>query len=239
MLEHLIKKDDQIRVYSRRQTDENYLEEDASQIMKGKIFRIVSETELEAEVDNIIQELKKDVCYVLYMFSYEKVFLCEAYYRTEEYQSGKQVISFEILSPLERVQRRMHVRVSCRVSLAYSLISAEELNDMLSKEDSGEVTEQKKDTVYQETMIDLSAGGIRFTTGEKLHHKDYLYIEFEIPDKRESLKVSGYGEVIYADTFRGEEGLYDIRLKFIGMPEYMKEKIIHYVFYLEREYRKS
>ncbi len=239
MLEHLIKKEDQIRVYSRRQADENYLEEDASQIMKGKVFQIVSETELEVEAENIFHDLKKDVCYVLYMFSYEKVFLCEAYYRMEEYQSGRQVISFEILSPLERVQRRMHVRVSCRVSLAYRSVSAEELNLMLNKEDSGEAAEQKRDTVYQETMIDLSAGGIRFTTGEKLHYKDYLYTEFEIPEEKEPLKVSGYGQVIYADTFRGEEGLYDIRLKFIGMPEDMKEKIIHYVFYLERENRKS
>ncbi|MBR1744094.1 MAG: PilZ domain-containing protein [Lachnospiraceae bacterium] len=240
MIEEIIKPKDLVKVYSKRQDAGELIEHDIPWILKGRIFQVLSDTELEILAEEAEPELQKNVCYILYLFSYEKVFLCTAYFQGFYTEDGKVVISFELLSPLEKVQRRMHQRVSSHAKLSVHRLSEEKVKEYLGgnellREDIEKIPEPVSST---EAMIDISAGGIRFTTNEQIRTGEYVYLQFDVTERDFPLTISAYGQIIYSEPFRNEAGIYDIRLKFVGMPEMVKEKIIHYVFQIEREKRK-
>lgn len=241
MLNELVKKGDVIKVYEKRQETGELIEYDIPCIIKGKVYRILSDKEMEMITEQKEPELQKNVCYILHLFSYEKVFLCNTYYHTSYTEDHRRVISFELLSPLERVQRRMHQRISSHAKFLLCRLEKEIAEKMLQKEPGpADLAEESQSFVYtEETMIDISAGGIRMTSKEPVQTGDYVHIIIDIKEQENVLGIRTYGQVIYSEVFRNEQGVYDVRLKFIGISEQEKEKIIHYVFGMEREKRKT
>ena len=241
MLDELIKSGDVVKVFLKRQDTGELLEHDIPWLLKGNVYKIISDMELEISTEKEEPEFQKNVCYVLYLFSFEKVFLCTSYYLNSYTEEGKRIISFELLSPLERVQRRMHQRVSNRAKLFLHHLEEEKVKEILKQQEmSFAFPEESLEPVYSvETMIDISAGGIRMTAKEPIRMGEYLYMKFDIQDEENPLTINTCSQVIYSEQFRNERGVYDIRLKFIGMPEGTKEKIIHFVFQVEREKRRT
>lgn len=240
MIEELIKQGDTIKIFLKRQDIGEVLEHDIPWLIKGKVLKIISDTELEIITEDKEEEFVKKICYVLYFFSYEKVFLCTAYYQSYYAENGKRILTFELLSPLEKVQRRMHQRVSSHAKVFLHKLDEKKVKEYLSFPvlEPEEMEKMIAPIYFSEIMVDISAGGIRFTTGEHFQMGDYVFLKFDVMDQEYSLTLVTYGQIIYSEPFRNEQGLSDIRLKFIGMPETVKEKIIHYVFQIEREKRK-
>ena len=54
-------------------------------------------------------------------------------------------------------------------------------------------------------------------------------------EKKQAVEIKAVGQVVYSDKLRNEENCYDIRVKFIGMAEEVKKRIICFVFQLERD----
>ena len=241
MIEELIKSGDSVKVFLKRQDAEELLEHDIPWLLKGKILKIISDAELEIITEDKETEFVKNVCYILYFFSYEKVFLCTAYYRAGYMEEGRRVLTFELLSPLEKIQRRMHQRASSHAKLFLHKLEEKKVMDYLSLPvmEREELEKMIEPVYFSEVMIDISAGGIRFTTEEHFRMGDFVFLKFDVMDKDNPLTITTYGQIIYSAPFRNEQGVYDIRLKFVGIPEILKEKIIHYVFQIEREKRKS
>ncbi len=240
MIEELIKPNDVIKIFLKRQDVEELLEHDIPWLLKGTVSKILSDTEIELVIEDKETGLEKNMCYMIYFFSYEKVFLCTAYYQSYYLEDQKRILTFELLSPLEKVQRRMHQRVSSHAKIFLHKLEEEKVKEYLSfpvmeQEDLEKMLEP---VYFSEVMIDISAGGIRFTTGEHFRSGDYVFVKFDVMDQEYPLTIATYGKIIYSEPFRNEQGVLDIRLKFVGMPEALKEKIIHYVFQIEREKRR-
>ena len=169
MFDEIVKEGDAVKVFLKRQNTNELLEHDIPWLLTGAVMGSVSDTEFEIATDQKDAELKKDVSYIIYFFSFEKVYLCTAYFKMDFYEEQKRVIAFEILSPLERVQRRMHQRVSSHTTLLLQKEEDVQVENLMEKADFFDIIEEKTGSrPWKEVMIDLSAGGIRFTSKERL-----------------------------------------------------------------------
>lgn len=229
-MEDIIKKDAHVKIFPVRQEAGESSASEGQIPDRGMIRKILSDTELEVELEKEIS-LEKKVCYGLYILSYEKLYLTYVYIRSSCFEDGKNIVTLEVVSPMERVQRRMHERVSCHARLAFRQVSKECIPE--------EVLHHKEQIrflspEYEDTMVDLSGGGIRFTTKKEVKQEDYLYVTFDIQQGEQPVTMAVIGQVVYAEKLRNEQDYFDIRMKYLGISEQEKEQIIHFVFQLER-----
>lgn len=229
MLGDQIKKDAKIKISALK---EDTVSEEEYVLCTGQIQKILSETELTMLSENVETELKKNTGYIMYLMSYEEVFRCSVYCRSVYDEEGKTVCQFEIVSPFEKVQRRKHHRVSCRSKIYFEKIALSEI-EAQSYEIVCDAGEPEKDT--EDSLVDISGGGIRFTSKQKVEKNEYLSICFFIVQNGKKIQMKTYGQVVYTGFFGKEEDCYDIRLKYVGLTELQKEQIIRFVFRLERE----
>ena len=224
MIEEIIKKDAQIKIFPMRGENGNIadIEIENQKAVLGRIRNFVSDTELEVWLEGEAS-LEKNVCYVLYILSYECVYLTYVYYRSSYLEGGENRAALEIVSPVERVQRRKHQRVSCHSKIVFRKIPRE-----------GVAGEENALPAWEDTMVDISGGGIRFTTKRQMKQEDFLQVSFDIEKNNQTFPMSVRGQIVYAGKLRNEQDFYDIRMKYVGISEKDREQIIHYVFQLER-----
>lgn len=230
MLEENIKKNARVKIFPVAKESGRVSELEKSKQGSGTIQKFVSETEIEILLEEDAS-FEKKVCYAVYILSYEKVYLIYTYYRASFYEDGKTVVSFDIVSPMERVQRRMHQRVSCHSRILFGKVPAGNIPEHgVPDREQMELPAQE----YEESMVDISGGGIRFTSKREMNCDDVLYVTFELELDNKRTAISVLGQIVYAEKLRNEQNYYDIRMKYVGISEAEREQIIHFVFYLER-----
>lgn len=228
MIEEMIKRDASVKIFPVGRDTGKITDFDDHGICRGMIRKFVSETEIEVELEREIS-LDKMSCYAIYILSYEKVYLTYTYYRSSFVANGSHMISLEIVSPMERVQRRKHQRVSCHGRMLFRRVPRDSIQ--------GDLPQEKMDLgslEHEDFMVDISGGGIRFTTKREVRLNEYLQVAFGIEREGGTVAMSLFGQVVHAGKLRNEQDLYDIRMKYVGISEEEKEQIIRYVFQLER-----
>lgn len=240
MLEEFIKTNASVKFYRSKQLIDEKSDREEDLLCEGKVFRVLSDRELEVEIEEKFeQEFHKRECYIVYLLSSQNVFLCNVYFESTYSDEGRRIISLEMVSPLERVQRRNHQRVSCHAGIAYQIIQADQIDDK-TKKDPFEIFSEKNENsleIYEDTLVDISGGGIRFTSKKKIEPKEYLYAKFEITSGSDIIIMKVIGQVVYSGLLRNEQECYDIRMKYINVSELEREQIIRFVFQLERDSR--
>lgn len=235
MLKEHIKKDSLVKLYRTKQLLEDYENEEKLLVCRGRVAQIVSDSEMEILIDASEEEnLQKNICYILYLFLPQEVLMCSCYFMSAYAEGEQKNVTLDLVSALEFVQRRMHQRVSCHSRIFYQEIEKEELKSMAEHvEIFDELREQRE--FYEESLIDISGGGVRFVSKKKLAVDSYVSVCFEIVNEKRAVEMKVTGQVVYAMPLRNEQDSYDIRVKYIGLAEEQREKIIHFVFQLERD----
>ncbi|HBV85995.1 flagellar brake protein [Desulfosporosinus sp.] len=118
---------------------------------------------------------------------------------------------------VEKVQRRDFVRVPASFPVTFRMVTKEGLSDL-----------------YKAIMLDLSGGGMRFSTPVKVENKSLLYAQLSLP----------YGEiqtpVRVCRVFNIEDTkLYSVSVQFHEISERERDKIIRCVFDIQRAMRKK
>ncbi|AET70273.1 putative glycosyltransferase [Desulfosporosinus orientis DSM 765] len=118
---------------------------------------------------------------------------------------------------VDKVQRRNYVRVPALFPVMFRTVNREGLSDF-----------------QKATMIDLSGGGIRFTTKEHVEDKSLLYIQITLPNGEIQTPV----RVIRVDK-NEEMKLYSVSGEFYEISERERDRIIRCVFDKQRAMRKK
>jgi hypothetical protein len=233
MLSEHVKKDAVVKLYPSSLEAEGAAGEENSLLGRGRMRNIVSESEIEIILEeDAKKEFQKNICYLMYIFSAQEVFLCSCYFKLSYLEKESRVLQLEVVSPLERVQCRMHQRVSCHSKIQYEVVPPEDLKKHLEEENAGFGPDLASS---RDSIVDISGGGIRFTTKKPIAVNDFLFVRFEIMEKKQPVEIKSMGQVVYSGVLRNEEKCYDIRMKFIGLSEETRRRIIFFVFQLERD----
>lgn len=124
---------------------------------------------------------------------------------------------FALPNSVTKVQRRNFVRVPAAYSLTFRSVTKEGLSD-----------------VYQGIMLDMSGGGMRFSTEERLENKSLIFAYLTLPngDIQTPLRV------IRAEK-QDDSKRYVVSTEFQDIPERVRDRIIRCVFDIQREMRKK
>lgn len=136
------------------------------------------------------------------------------------------------LGNFQKIQRRQDVRINCTIPVFYT--KNEYLLDLnmesIEKTDINSIMKYFKEG----WMVDLSAGGIKFTCGENFKDYDEILLTFDIKDKKLLIK----GQVLHKEiSVSSRKTLYSYGIKFIDINEQQREKIIGFLFILMRKNR--
>ena len=117
---------------------------------------------------------------------------------------------------ISKIQRRKYVRIPLVSQIKYQLIE----RGGLSEEKSG-------------YLIDLSGGGLRFTSEEQFEPNDLILVTIKTYNEEINLPIKVIRIV------REENKTYKISAEYQEMSEKVRDKIIAYIFEVQRELRRK
>ena len=123
----------------------------------------------------------------------------------------------ELPDSITKVQRRNFVRVPATYPFNFQILNQEGLSD-----------------VYKGTMIDLSGGGIRFLTEERMENKSLIYAQLNLPSGTLETPLRVCRVERTEDSKR-----YRVSTEFHELAERVRDRIIRCVFDIQRDLRKK
>jgi c-di-GMP-binding flagellar brake protein YcgR len=152
-------------------------------------------------------------------------------------------VTVKLISNLERHQRREYYRLECRAKLAWTKVN--EYQEKLYLDLKNAATEGRKRIIKEQIkmeeitfnnnlMMDISGGGMRFNSSILLEKDDSLIL---VPDIAEISSDIPYlmGKVVLVRQLQNKNNGYENKIKFINISNEEREKIITYIFAVERE----
>lgn len=127
------------------------------------------------------------------------------------------LVVLELPDSINKVQRRNFVRVPAFFPVTFRSVTRKGLSDS-----------------YEGMMLDLSGGGMRFSTKEQVENKSLLYVQLVLPNGEIQSPVRVCRVEKIEDSKR-----YCISVEFYEIPERERDRIIRCVFDIQREMRKK
>ena len=143
-------------------------------------------------------------------------------------------------SPLKKFQRREFFRINKMIDLDYFHIS-DEVAALPTTEELFVITHNPDNHYekYNATILDISGGGIRFTTTEQLETDSYILSVFELMNDRYDNKFYLVTQIIESTPVKGNSEHFMNRAKFVLKNLKDREAIVRYIFEEERQMRKK
>lgn len=184
--------------------------------------------------------LDKNKYYTLDFYARDGIYKCSAYITSIYNKKDRICYKIQTASPLRKEDRRRYQRYPCHALISYSVLQKEQALDII-KNNWGEAWPETAGIQWfkHASLEDIGGGGIRITSRQRLEKGTYLactldFAEYssKIQDKPDFALIC---EVVHIKKLYSERNLFDVRLKYIGITEQQREKIIRFVFWLERQ----
>lgn len=145
----------------------------------------------------------------------------------------------ELISDLVKFQRRQYYRLGCTMDIVYKKIEEDE-----EREFARDIVESSTETSEEENYIegialDISGGGMRFVSEQKLEEGDDIFVIIEIQYIDAKKKYGLNAKVISSQLLVNREGKYEHRVEYKNMNGKVREALIKYIFDEERRQRKK
>lgn len=162
----------------------------------------------------------------VYFYSTNGIYECSAIIKERCKKDSLYFIILQPTSELKKYQRREYYRYSCSIPVHVRKLSDVEQKWMAEK---GRLIVFDELPLEENTVIDISGGGMQFTGKNLYEINELLYAEFVFgKEYQQCLKVLERNKI----PDRVDE--YRYRLKFLGMERQAREGIIQNIFVLER-----
>ncbi len=174
--------------------------------------------------------------YNLCFYSTRGLFQC--YGRiVDRYRSNNvYILVLDLLSNLQRLQRREYYRFSCALELKSRLFSEEELEAI--RRNWGLLVGTNK-PLQRSVIVDISGGGLRFVANFQYEEGSTIYCSYRLPGNINNTEYEMVCNVLRVQELENRPGLYEHRIQYAYIDETSREDIIHFIFEEERKIRKK
>lgn len=171
------------------------------------------------------------------MFIYTKTGLLQCFARiVDRYKSNNvYILSLELISNLRKYQRREFYRFACALEMDSRPLNEEEVKAY----ENGEIYLDAAAPLTKGIIVDISGGGIRFTTTAKYEVGAYLYCTYSLLINNLLKDYKIVGKVLRNRSIDNRPGEYECRVQFLNLNPLQREEIIKFIFDEERKNRKN
>ncbi len=211
----------------------------------SSLVQVLSDYELKITVpiyqSKLVQLNEGDV-YTVQFYTASGFYQCKCVIKGIMKEGNIYVAKIRTVSPLEKYQRRQYFRMNCIIAVKYAKLTDYQVQ--LYRSLKANPSESRKKIIMQQieledirmregTMLDISGGGLRFNSLEEYKKDDVLIVIPEIPEITSQIPFLLCREVLVRQVGFSSEA-YENKLQFIEISNEEREKIITYIFALER-----
>jgi len=236
----VIKPGDKVEIRIVQQIEMNETTGDPIHVYSSRVEDILEDDTL--EIDMPIENGK--VLLLPLDVRYEFVFFCNnSLYRArgvivERYKRDNiYILRIEFKTQLKKYQRREYYRYPCLIDTNYVVLSELEWSSNSSNQLFREIATKEKYRIKDGKVLDLSGGGMRFTSGESLEDEEYLMIILQLSNESMDRSYALMGRVIASDPAANHKNTYINRIQFVFRDIKIREEIIRFIFEEERNSR--
>lgn len=139
----------------------------------------------------------------------------------------------ELEGELTKYQRREFYRMDCMLPVAYTELAIEEAAMDPEEIRRTHASDGQAHPLRQGTAIDISGGGIRFTSDKSLSEVPAVLLSFTLPFRAGDAECLVKGRIVRSDHIQGADR-YSHRVQFMDLPMKKQEEIVRFVFETER-----
>lgn len=189
------------------------------------------------------------VKYTLCIYTKKGLYNCRCIIKQRYRQENLIILEAQIVSELEKYQRREYYRLECLIEVEYRKVTDEELalrkqyknNKFINDDEMNECLDKIKEYEtkwLKGTIIDISGGGARLNSN-LVHEKNQLIV-LKIPfNSGKSLNNMEFnGKIIFSLKIQNRTGFYEHRIQFSNISKEKRETIIKFIFEEERRIRR-
>lgn len=141
----------------------------------------------------------------------------------------------ELTSDLVKFQRRQYYRLGCTMDIKYKVITEQDEKEFVGENQNKEDQEQ----YIEGTALDISGGGMRFVSNNKIEIGNYIFVIVEIQYENDIKKYGMNAVVISSEALANREGKFEHRIEYKNMDGKVREALIKYIFDEERRQRRK
>ena len=244
MPEIIIQAGDKVELEKGRNPDSLMIEPTIllSQVMEppeGNTLKLSMPTE---KTHTILLRVEEE--YELHFYTSSGTFSCTGKVIDGYKEDAFSIAVVELITSLEKLQRRQFFRADCVRPLRFYALSEEELSELKYYGESSGSMETgwtlaglgtQTERCDEGVLTDISGGGMRFTTHSELSKGGVLYVSMEL-EQRQGVKVKRmFAKIISSVEMEKKPGTYENRLEFLWLSSAEREEIIRFVFDEDRK----
>ncbi|AOZ96452.1 flagellar brake protein [Butyrivibrio hungatei] len=222
-------------------TGKIWMDEDArtKHIYMSKVMDVTSDDRIEIlmpfEKGKVVL-LPVDGEYSLCFYSTRGLFQCYARIIDRYRSDNMYILVLDLISELQKLQRREYYRFSCALELKSRLCSKEELEAF---ERNRKYLVDADFGLQRSVVVDISGGGLRFVANFKYDEGSTIYCSYRLPGNANDKEYEMICTVLKVSELESRPGLYEHRIQYVYIDETSREDIIHFIFEEERKIRKK
>lgn len=162
--------------------------------------------------------------YLVWFYTDAGIYQCKAEAVKRLREGNIYILVCKVLTQIEKNQRREYYRMDCVMEIEYRLIEPEEerLANRLknNRYDSEEERAQDEEDLREiqslfanGTVIDISGGGIRFNSDNRLKKDANIMMKVQLPVQDEDSKLELKGVVVSSEEILNRRGMFDNRIQ--------------------------
>lgn len=240
MISNLLAPGDKVEVTKIRKQNEK----DKIKTYYSKIYDIIDEDDIIKIAMPVIGTkmvlLGLKMNYEIYILSESGIYLAQGTLIDRYKENNLFVAVIQLNTKLEKIQRRQFYRLETNIEVKYKLLSvkdAETLMEVTSAEEYNKIIDAKE--YINGITIDISGGGLRFTSDKEHKRGEFVIIEFPVIAQGKKVNLSILSEIILTEKVPNRVGIYDHRISYTNISNKDREVLIKYIFEEERRYRKN
>ena len=174
--------------------------------------------------------------YNVAFYSQKGLYQCNARVADRYRTNNMYILSMDLTSSLQKLQRREYYRLSCAVEMKSRLLS--EYENMALKSNPAFVPNPAEE-MRKAIIVNISGGGVRFVSTDHYEAEDRIYVSFPLRLAGGDHEFRVTGKVLKVEPLENRDGLFEHRVQFLKISDSEREDIIHYIFEEERKIRKK
>lgn len=244
MLSKIVTLGDRIEITKSENSERRKLSDEKSVFDRpliSQVYDVIDETQLkiampivEGRVVPLAVNGRFDICFITSGGLYKSRFVVLDRYK----ENGLYVLLIELVYELKKYQRRQYYRLEYMKDFEYIVI--DEDTEKLIIEDENMIKEiLDNNKLKKGIIIDISGGGIRFASRDKLEEKSKVLLKLDISLSNNKKVYGIMGKVLSSRSLLNDETTYEQRIEYMEIPNSTRETIIRYIFEQERLMRQK